>query len=104
MSGKGNCLDKACAESFFHSLKIEVIHGERFASRDQLRQVAFQYIEIGYDHVEAILGLLLRHNHCAKRRATLLVKWVTLPVQIGPQQAILNCCRSIQVNMHRKKS
>jgi transposase InsO family protein len=28
MSAKGNCYDNACAESFFHSLKVEVIHGE----------------------------------------------------------------------------
>jgi transposase InsO family protein len=49
MSGKGNCFDNACAESFFHSLKIEAIHGERFASRDELRQAVFQYIEIDYN-------------------------------------------------------
>ncbi|MCP5421159.1 MAG: IS3 family transposase, partial [Gammaproteobacteria bacterium] len=48
-SGKGDCFDNACAESFFHSLKIEAIHGERFASRDQLRQAVFQYIEIDYN-------------------------------------------------------
>lgn len=29
MSAKGNCYDNACAESFFHSLKVEAIHGER---------------------------------------------------------------------------
>ena len=33
MSAKGNCYDNACAESFFHSLKVECIHGERFMSR-----------------------------------------------------------------------
>jgi len=30
MSAKGCCYDNACAESFFHSLKVELIHGERF--------------------------------------------------------------------------
>jgi transposase InsO family protein len=29
MSGKGNCYDNAVAESFFHTLKVETIHGER---------------------------------------------------------------------------
>ena len=27
MSGKGNCYDNACAESFFHTLKVEMVHG-----------------------------------------------------------------------------
>ncbi|SEI82612.1 hypothetical protein SAMN05216201_102335 [Pseudomonas linyingensis] len=30
MSAKGNCDDNACAESFFHSQKVECIHGEHF--------------------------------------------------------------------------
>ena len=33
MSAKGNCYDNTCAESFFHSLKVEAIHGETFATR-----------------------------------------------------------------------
>ena len=33
MSAEGNCYDNACAESFFHSLKVEAIHGERFATQ-----------------------------------------------------------------------
>lgn len=49
MSGKGNCYDNACAESFFHTLKVEAIHGERFASRAVLRQTVFEYIEVDYN-------------------------------------------------------
>lgn len=49
MSGKGNCFDNACAESFFHTLKVELIHGERFATRDQVRQAVFEYIETDYN-------------------------------------------------------
>ncbi len=37
MSAKGCCYDNACAESFFHSLKVECIHGERFISREIMR-------------------------------------------------------------------
>ncbi len=49
MSAKGNCYDNACAESFFHTLKVEVIHDERFATRDIMRQTAFEYIEVDYN-------------------------------------------------------
>jgi transposase InsO family protein len=49
MSGKGNCYDNACAESFFHSLKVEAIHGERFVTREEMRQTVFEYIEVDYN-------------------------------------------------------
>jgi len=49
MSAKGNCYDNACAESFFHTLKVEAIHGERFATRDIMRQTVFEYIEVDYN-------------------------------------------------------
>ena len=49
MSGKGNCYDNACAESFFHSLKVEAIHGERFSTREIMRQTVFEYIEVDYN-------------------------------------------------------
>jgi len=49
MSAKGNCYDNACAESFFHSLKVEAIHGERFATREGMRQTVFEYIEVDYN-------------------------------------------------------
>ncbi len=49
MSAKGNCYDNACAESFFHSLKVECIHGERFRTRVQMRETVFEYIEVDYN-------------------------------------------------------
>jgi transposase InsO family protein len=49
MSAKGNCYDNACAESFFHSLKVEVVHGEEVVSRDKMRQIVFEYIEVDYN-------------------------------------------------------
>jgi transposase InsO family protein len=51
MSAKGNCYDNACAESFFHSLKVEAIHGERYATRESMRQAVFEYIETDYNSV-----------------------------------------------------
>ena len=49
MSAKGGCYDNACAESFFHSLKVECIHGERFISREIMRTTVFSYIECDYN-------------------------------------------------------
>lgn len=51
MSAKGNCYDNAVAESFFHSLKVEAIHGERFPTRDAMRATVFEYIEVDYNRV-----------------------------------------------------
>jgi putative transposase len=49
MSPKGNCYDNAVAESFFHTLKVEFIHGECFPTRALMRQTVFEYIEVDYN-------------------------------------------------------
>ena len=49
MSARGNCYDNACAESFFHTLKVGGIHGERFLTREEMRQTVFEYIEVDYN-------------------------------------------------------
>ena len=49
MSGKGNCFDNACAESFFHTMKVEAVHGECFPTRQSMRETVFEYIESDYN-------------------------------------------------------
>jgi transposase InsO family protein len=49
MSRKGNCWDNAVAESFFHTLKVELIRDERFQTREHLQQTVFEYIEVDYN-------------------------------------------------------
>lgn len=49
MSAKGNCYDNACAESFFHSLKVEAIRGESCETRQAMRERVFEYIEVDYN-------------------------------------------------------
>lgn len=49
MSRKGDCWDNACAESFFHSLKVELIFGEPLQSREKTREAIFEYIEVDYN-------------------------------------------------------
>ena len=49
MSRKGNCWDNAVAESFFHTLKVELIHQSRFKTREEAKQAIFDYIEVFYN-------------------------------------------------------
>ena len=42
MSRKGCCYDNACAETFFHSMKIEAIHGEKISTRLDLQRRVFE--------------------------------------------------------------
>ena len=49
MSRKGNCYDNAVAESFFHTLKTELVYGQTYSTRDKARQSIFEYIEIFYN-------------------------------------------------------
>lgn len=49
MSRKGNCHDNAVAESFFSSLKNEVMHDRLFGSRDEAKAAVSNYIEVYYN-------------------------------------------------------
>ena len=49
MSRRGNCWDNAVAESFFATLKNELIHRRRWRTRLELRNAVFEYIEVFYN-------------------------------------------------------
>jgi len=49
MSGKGNCYDNAVMESFYHTLKVELIYGHRYRTRGKAIMAIFDYIEIFYN-------------------------------------------------------
>ena len=49
MSRKGNCWDNAVAESFFKSLKTELIYGNKLISKEHMKLEIFEYIEIWYN-------------------------------------------------------
>lgn len=51
MSSKGNCYDNAVAESFFKTLKTELVNEQFYQSRDQARQSIFDYIELFYNRI-----------------------------------------------------
>jgi transposase InsO family protein len=48
MSRRGNCYDNAPMESFFASLKRELVHRSRSATRDEARTAIFGWIEVWY--------------------------------------------------------
>ena len=49
MSRKGNCWDNAVAESFFSTLKTELVHRHTWKTRAELRAAVFEYIEVFYN-------------------------------------------------------
>ncbi len=49
MSRKGNCYDNACVESFFASLKNELVNEQRYRGRQQAKVSIFEYIEVFYN-------------------------------------------------------
>jgi transposase InsO family protein len=51
MSRSGNCYDNAYVESFFGTLKTELVHGERYGSRIEARLSIFEYVEVFYNRI-----------------------------------------------------
>ena len=49
MSRKANCWDNAPVESFFGTLKQELVNCRRFATREAARREVFEYIEVWYN-------------------------------------------------------
>jgi transposase InsO family protein len=49
MSRAGDCYDNAVVESFFKTLKAELVYHEHYASREQARRSIFEYVEVFYN-------------------------------------------------------
>jgi transposase InsO family protein len=49
MSKRGDCYGNAAMESWNHSFKVEAIHDEKFKTRAQAKNHAFDYIEVYYN-------------------------------------------------------
>ena len=69
MSRTGCCYDNAPMESFFHSLKVELVHQCRWATREEARRDLFGYIEGYYNRqrIHSSLGYLTPEQ--AERKA-----------------------------------
>jgi len=51
MSRRANCWDNAVVESFFHTLKTELVHHRRYTTREDATQDIFEWIEVFYNRV-----------------------------------------------------
>jgi len=49
MGRRANCYDNAAMESFFHTLKVEHVHRERYVNRRTAKSRIFEYIETYYN-------------------------------------------------------
>jgi transposase InsO family protein len=49
MSRRGDCYDNAAVESFFGTLKTELVHGRRYVTRAEARADIFEYVEVFYN-------------------------------------------------------
>jgi len=74
MSGRGNCFDNAPMESFWGTLKQELIHHRRYRSRQEAMRDITEYIEIFYNRqrLQAKLGFLSPAAYAQKYYAGLL--------------------------------
>ena len=70
MSRTGCCYDNAPMESFFHSLKVELVHQRRWMTREEARRDLFGYIEGYYNRqrIHSALGYLTPEQ--AERKAS----------------------------------
>lgn len=59
-SRRANCWDNACVESFFHTLKTEMIYHEDFVTREQARRAIFEWVEAFYNRqrIHSTLGYM----------------------------------------------
>ena len=72
MSRRGNCWDNAPMESFFASLKKELVHHEKYATRADARSSLFEYIEVFYNRERRHSALGVRCPRAVRRQRILL--------------------------------
>jgi len=72
MTRKGECHDNAVAESFFHTLKNELVHDKKYRTRAEAKQSIFKYIELFYNRQQ-------RHSYI-NYQAPFVYENITTPV------------------------
>src|SRR2546428_4410798 len=69
MSRRGDCWDNAVAESFFATLKVELVHDAAWATRAQARTELFEYLELFYNGQRRHSGLGYLSPRALERRS-----------------------------------
>jgi hypothetical protein len=87
MSRKGNCWDNAVVESFFSTLKMELVHDTDFATHEQVRAALFEYVEVFYNWQR-------RHSSLGYLSP---VEFATLP------RMRCTCVRTVSTETHRRR-
>jgi len=72
MSAKGDCYDNACAESFFATLKKELIQVGKLKTRTEAKQAVIHYIKIWYNRRRFTLHLDTCHLTSLRRIITVV--------------------------------
>jgi transposase InsO family protein len=49
MSGRGDCYDNAVMESFFKTLKTELVYQQEYRTKEQAKASIFEYVEVFYN-------------------------------------------------------
>jgi transposase InsO family protein len=72
MSRSGNCWDNAVAESFFATLKLELVYQARWRTRAEARSAIFEYLELFYNRQRrhSVLGYLCPNDFELLNHAT----------------------------------
>ena len=72
MSRKGNCYDNAFDETFFRTLKVELVYRTKFKTRAEAKAAIFEFIEFWYNRqrLYSSLGYLTPQNYEAKQQLT----------------------------------
>jgi putative transposase len=79
MGSKGDCFDNAVAESFFATLKKELVHRQSWPTKAELRTELFDYIEVFYNRKR-------RHSRLGGR-SPVLFESLSIDNDLGEEQA-----------------
>jgi len=74
---------RPCAESFFHTLKVELVHGESFATRETMRRAVSEYIEVDYNLTRRLKRLELPLRWADSQQSHHLQKVVEHLIEAG---------------------
>jgi len=71
MSRKGDCWDNAVMESFYRSLKTELVHQQDYKTKEEARRKIFEYVEVFYNRqrIHSYLGYVSPVDYEAQGRA-----------------------------------